>query len=176
MNKLCKVFWLFFSYAPLYVICSVVCIIEGIINNTSWMWIVGIIFGILTLLSVFCCIKLIDYAKKKLAPVKYKITEASAKDGEMLSNTIAYLIPMITLTIDNVNYFMLAGLVVIIIILTLLTRAVILNPVLYLFGYRYYTIKADSGMGYTLITNKRRLNPEKIENLIEIFDEVYIEV
>lgn len=176
MNKLCKIFWLFCSYAPLYFICGIVCVIEGTTCKTSWLWITGIGLFLLTIVSIIGCVGLIKIAKGDISPVKYKIIEASTKDSEMLANTLAYLIPMITLTLDSVNYWMLIGLVVVIIILTLMTRAVILNPILYLFKYRYYTIKADSGMCYTLITKKKRLNPSEIGNLIEIFDEIYIEV
>lgn len=176
MNKLCKIFWLLFSYAPLYFICSIVCIIEGVVRQKSWLWITGICLLVLTIVSIIGCIVLIKIAKGNIPPIKYKIIEASTKDSEMLANTLAYLIPMITLTLDSVNYWMLIGLVFIIIVLTTMTRAVILNPVLYLFKYRYYTIKADSGMCYTLITRKKRLDPSEIGNLIEIFDEIYIEV
>ena len=89
---------------------------------------------------------------------------------------MAYLLPMITLSLDSVNIWLSIALIVIIIFMVIWTRAVFHNPIVYLLKYRYYTVQAQSGMSYTLITNQRRFNPLEEKTVIELFDEIYLEV
>lgn len=176
MNKIIKLLWLITSYALLYLVCGIALLINGIVNKFSLIAQIGWVLIAITFLSIIGCVIVVLLAKKKLSRTKMNIVEASSKDGDMLANTLAYLSPMITLSFENVNYWMLGGLVVVIVVLTMITRAAIMNPLLYLMKYKYYTIKAKSGISYTLISKKRRLNLNNVGDLIEIFDEVYLEV
>ena len=66
--------------------------------------------------------------------------------------------------------------IVIIIIMLLWTKAIFVNPIVYFLGYRYYSIQAESGMTYTLLSNQKRFNPKEVGAVIELFDEIYMEV
>ena len=177
MSKTIKLFWTIISFAPLYLVCSIILMVDGFCREDGHiLGYIGVAILIISLLCVVFCKWLLHVAYKKLAPIKIQIVEATSKDSDMLSYVLAYLSPMITLVVSEVNYWAFGGIVIVVIILMLMTKAVFINPLVFLFGYRYYTIKVNSGMSYTLLSKQRRFNPQHVEKIVEIFDEVYLEV
>lgn len=177
MSKTIKILWTIISYAPLMLVCGIALIIDSLTTKqiTEYVWIGCVILAI----GVICiplCKCLLTLAKTKLAKSKLSISSAAPGDTNSLSSMIAYLLPVVTLSIADVNLWVLLAMVVIIILMLLWSKAIFTNPLVYLFGYRYYEVQAQSGMTYTLLSKQRRFNPKAVETVIELFDEIYMEV
>lgn len=177
MNKLQKILWTIFSYAPLILVCGVAVLIDSLtikqITEQIWIGIVTIVFG---LACIPFCYGLLVLAQRKLPKAKLAVNTASPRDTSSLSSMIAYLLPLVTLSIADVNLWALCAMVVLIVIMLLWTKAIFVNPIVYLFGYRYYAIQVPSGMSYTLLSKQKRFNPKSVGVVIELFDEIYLEV
>lgn len=177
MSKLVKIFWTITSYAPLLFVCGIALFIDSLTSKqiTDHVWIGCVVLGV-GLLCIPFCLVIIILAKKNITQSKLKICSAAPGDNNSLSSMIAYLLPVVTLSIAEVNIWVLLAMVVIIVLMLLWTKAIFVNPLLYFFGYRYFEIQAESGMTYTLLSKQKRFNPKQEKTVIEIFDEIYLEV
>lgn len=175
MSKLIKIIWSLCSLAPFLFVLSIVYGIDFFSKKelTSSLW-PSIIFIGLVVLS-FVLIKLLLWlSRKKLEPTHFPIKEIESKDQTAALTLISYLI-----TISTVNQITMPAfyaMIGIVLIMLITTKIVFINPLLYFFGYRYYKIKAQSGVFYTIISKTKRVNPDKIDNMVEIFSEIYLEV
>ena len=122
------------------------------------------------------CIIIIKIFIKKLDIIQFDIEEIESKDGSVASSIITYLLPLITITFTEINWIAFGGLIIVMALLLFGTRVVLLNPILYLFGYKYYSIKAKSGAKYTLISKQIKFNKNNKKIMVEIFDDIYIEL
>ena len=177
MSKLVKIFWTITSYAPLLFVCGIALFIDSLTSKqtTDQVWIGCTILGI-GLLCIPICLGIVKLAQKNIAQSKLKVCSAASGDNNSLTSMIAYLFPVVTLSIADVNIWVLLAMVVIIVLMMLWTKAIFVNPLLYFFGYRYFEIQAESGMTYTLLSKQKRFNPKQEIKVIEIFDEIYMEV
>ncbi|MCX4384213.1 MAG: hypothetical protein OSJ39_00265 [Clostridia bacterium] len=177
MSKFVKIIWTVTSYAPLMLVCGIALFVDSLTIKqiTGDLWIGCVVFAI----GVVCipiCFGLLALAKKSLPKSKLVINATSPGDTNSLSSMIAYLLPVVTLSITDINLWVLCAMIFIIILMLLWTKAIFVNPLVYLFGYRYYDIQASSGMSYTLLSRQKRFNPKAVEMVIELFDEMYLEV
>ena len=165
------------SYCPLFLVITILLLVDHYTAkaiNAPIAWTIG--FGVATLLSAIGVFVLLHYAKKNIAPTTLKINGATSKDSELMSSMTAYLLPLLTLVFNEINQTALICFLAIIAIMLLLTKALYINPVICFHGYKYYSVQAESGMNYTLITRQKRFNPKNIKSVIEIFPEIYLEV
>lgn len=177
MSKLIKILWTVISYAPLMLVCGIALFIDSLTAKqvTGKIWIGCLVFGI-GLLCVLACCWLLAFAKKHLSKSMLSVVSASPGDTNSLSSMIAYLLPVVTLSITDVNLWVLCAMIVLIILMLLWTKAIFINPIVYFWGYRYYEVQVSSGMSYTLLSRKKRFNPKEVGAVIELFDEIYLEV
>lgn len=177
MSKLVKLIWTVTSYAPLMLVCGIALFIDSLTSKqvTNQLWIGCVVFAV-GLICIPLCGGLCGFAIKHLPQSRLSIQLASPGDTNSLSSMIAYLLPVVTLSISDVNLWFLCAMLVIIIFMLLWTKAVFINPLVYLFKYRYYEIQVLSGMTYTLISKQKRFNPQGVGAVIELFDEIYLEV
>lgn len=177
MNRFSKILWTITSYAPLMLVCGIALLIDSLTTKqiTSHIWI-GCIALVMGVICIPICAKIISSAKIKLPKSRLQVMSAAPGDTSSLSSVIAYLLPVVTLSIADVNIWVLGAMIVIIIIMLLWTKAIFVNPIVYFLGYRYYSIQAESGMTYTLLSNQKRFNPKEVGAVIELFDEIYMEV
>ena len=177
MSKLIKILWTVISYAPLMLVCGIALFIDSLTAKqvTGKIWIGCLVFGI-GLLCVLACCWLLAFAKKHLSKSMLSVVSATPGDTNSLSSMIAYLLPVVTLSITDVNLWVLCAMIVLIILMLLWTKAIFINPIVYFWGYRYYEVQVSSGMYYTLLSRKKRFNPKEVGAVIELFDEIYLEV
>lgn len=177
MSRFCKILWTVTSYCLLFLVITILLLVDYFTLKTitaTPVW--TIVFGSVSFLSLIGVFFLLHYVKTKVAPSTLKIVVASSKDGELMSSMVAYLLPLLTLVFNEINQTALICFLVIIAIMLLLTKALFINPILCFLGYKYYSVQAESGMNYTLITKQKRFNPKNIKAVIEIFPEIYLEV
>ena len=177
MNKLIKFVWTFISMVPLIFVVALVFLFDYLWSQSfCTTWILPLILFIISLSLIFICYLLICFALKRMRTIKFEIEEIESKDNSVAGNIITYLLPLVTITVASVNWVAFGGLILVLVFLLLTSKVVQLNPILYLFKYRYYTIKATSGIKYTLISKKKRMDIITTKTMIEIFPEIYLEV
>lgn len=177
MNRFAKLLWTIMSYCPLFIVITVLLLVDFLtakaIISKPW-WIIS--FGALSVIGFAGSLLLLLYAKKKVASTSLNVFGASSKDAELMGSMIAYLLPLLTIVFNEVNQIALICFLVIIALMLFLTKAVYINPIICFIGYRYYSVRTESGMSYTLITRQKRFNPKKVNEVKEIFPEIYLEV
>lgn len=177
MNKFMRFLWTIFSYCPLYITIDILLWVDyftsqKISSNIILSW---VFLGIVAI-SILGTISLVIYAKKHVSKTSFTIVSGASKDLELMTSMTTYLLPLLTLVFSEINKIALICFLVIIAIMLIITKAVFINPILCFSKYRYYSIQAESGVTYTLITKQKRFDPKKIKSLIEIFPEIYMEV
>lgn len=177
MSKLMKLIWTVISYAPLYFSAGIALLIDSLTNkqiSESVYYGLGLI--ILSLSCIPVCFIILDKAKKAISTTELKVNTAESGDANALSSMIAYLFPLVTLTVAEINVWIFWALIVVIVLMLLWTKAIFINPLVYFGQYRYYKVQADSGVTYTLLSKQRRFNPKNVKKVIELFEEIYLEV
>ena len=158
MSKLMKFIWTLISMVPLILIFGLVLLFDYFWKRTLCTdWIIPVILLSFSILLIIICYVIIRLALSKLSAIKLKVEEIESKDNLVASNIITYLLPLVTITVESINWVAFAGFMAILILLLFCTKIVQLNPIMFLFKYRYYTIKASSGIKYTLISKKNRM-------------------
>ena len=177
MSKLMKFIWTLISMVPLIIVFGLVLLFDYFWKRTLCItWIIPVILLSCSILLIIICYAIIIFALSKLSTIKLKVEEIESKDSFVASNIITYLLPLATITVESINWVAFIGLMAILFVLLFSTKIVQLNPIMFLFRYRYYTIKASSGIKYTLISKKKRMDIESPKVMIEIFPEIYMEV
>ncbi|MCH5143128.1 MAG: hypothetical protein J1G07_05430 [Clostridiales bacterium] len=177
MSKLIKILWALISLIPLLFVLMLVFWADFLWNKTMPIFLLFacIVSGLTIVLFVFCII-IIKVFVKKLDEISFDIEEIESKDGSVASSIITYLLPLITITFTEINWIAFGGLLIVMVSLLFGTRVALLNPMLYLFGYKYYSIKAKSGAKYTLISKQKKFNKNNKKIMVEIFDDIFIEL
>lgn len=177
MSKFIKFLWSLISLVPLFFVLMLV-----FLSDYFWMktmrfsLLLAIIIASLFIILVVLCVFIIKFLIKKLDHISFDIEEIESKDGTVASSIMTYLLPLITITFTDINWIAFAGLIIVMFLLLCLTRVVLLNPLLYFFGYKYYSIKAKSGAKYTLITKEEKFNKNNKKIMVELFEDIYIEL
>lgn len=177
MSKLMKFIWTLISMVPLILVFGLVLLFDYFWKRTLCnTWIIPVILLSSSIILIIICYAIIKLAVSKLSTIKLKVEEIENKDNLVASNIITYLLPLVTITVESVNWVAFIGFMAILVILLFCTKIVQLNPIMFLFSYRYFTIKASSGIKYTMISKKKRIDIESPKVMVEIFPEIYIEV
>lgn len=177
MSKFIKILWSLISLIPLLFVLMLVFWADFLWKKTmQFSLIFACTTSSLAVVLFILCILIINVFIKKLDKISFDIEEIESKDGSVASSITTYLLPLITITFSEINWIAFCGLLIVMTLLLFGTRIVLLNPMLYLFGYKYYTIKAQSGAKYTLISKQKKFNKNNKKIMVEIFDDIFIEL
>ncbi len=177
MSKFIKIIWSLISLVPLLFVVSLVFLADFLWNKAiACSLTIAIVLAALTVILCITCVLIMKYGICKLDKITFEIEEIESKDGAVSSSMVSYLLPLVTITFADVNWVAFIGLIFVMFLLLTSTRIVLLNPLLYLGKYKYYTIKAKSGAKYTLITKQTKFDKTKSKTMVEIFDDIYIEM
>ncbi len=138
---------------------------------TSYIWWLVVAF-----LLVVLCWLLLRYAAANLEKHIFHIKEFERKDQELLAFLFIYLLPFIRS--ENVTFasqwLTSAYILTIIIIAIAHAGAFHFNPVMRIFGYRFYAVKNGHGVSTLLISKKNLRRPgEKLQTVLLAWD-VYL--
>ncbi|CDD91749.1 uncharacterized protein BN794_00580 [Coprobacillus sp. CAG:826] len=177
MSKLMKMLLTFTSWAMLFFIYSFTFLLDGLwtkkIANNCTIGIILFIFGIILTLLFYAIIK---SAKKKLEKHSIIIKNISNADPNLIDDIGTYLLPLLTISISDVNFSVLLTMFLVILLVVWLTRATLKNPLFIFFGYRQFDIYNENGRMYKLITKTKKINLTEKHDVVELFDEIYLEV
>lgn len=177
MSKFMKLIWSCISLTPLFIVLALVFLAD-------WLWkktflysnVCFIICLSLVFVLIIAFVFIMNHVIKHLEKISFGIEEIKSRDDTIASGMLTYLLPLVTISFAEINWVAFMGLIIVMAILISITRVVLFNPLLYFLGYKYYSIKAESGVKYTLITKNRKFKKGEQKSLIELFDNIYIEV
>ncbi len=177
MSNFVKIFWSIISLVPLLFVLTLVFFADALFSKAiPYSLVLGIIAVVVLLILFVMFFLIIKIFIGKLGTISFDVEEIESKDETVASSMMTYLLPLITITFTEINWIAFAGLIIVMLILLVSTRVVLLNPLLYLLGYKYYSIKAKSGAKYTLITKENKFNKSQKKIMVEIFNDIFIEV
>lgn len=100
---------------------------------------------------VIACAAILRVAERSLGSVSFVAAELKPVDNEVVAFIFAYLFPVVA-PVDGVSAWGQGFVIIILAIVLAFSNAFTFNPVLTLFGYRFYEIKSTSGISYLLIS------------------------
>ena len=138
---------------------------------TCWIWWLAVAF-----LLVILCWLLLKYMAKNGQKHLFDIGEFERKDQELLAFLFIYLLPFIRS--ENATFasqsLTSAYILMIIIIAIAHAGAFHINPVMRLFGYRFYAVKNRHGVPNLLISKRDLRRPGKELQTVQLAWDVYL--
>ena len=153
------------SMAPLLLSFAVVWWFE------KYSWKIPVICIVCALfLGVFMLIAF-AYGKRNLPSIPITVTDVSSHDAYIIVYIISYLLPFVTMVIDDCNLFLLCVLSVVIVLVAPLINSAMPSPILFVKRYHFYQINAANGVsGYVLISKRKIRKAKDIKNVKRIFE------
>lgn len=114
----------------------------------------------------------------KAARVKLTINNIGVKsiksaDLNMNSLLLSYFLPCIELFKKD-TIFILGWFIVLIILIVINRSTHFYNPILKLFGYRYYEVTTNNGIVYTMISKRKLVNTNEVKRYSQLTDYVIL--
>ena len=125
---------------------------------TIWIW-----WLVIAICLAFLCQYILKRATNSAQRILFYIEEFESKDHEMLTFLFIYLLPLIRSDHSTlINDWLTSTFVLAIIVLAVAyTGAFHFNPVMRLFGYRFYAVKDQQGITKLLISKRNLLQSKK---------------
>jgi hypothetical protein len=183
-SKLFKLVFVITAYSPILIIWWVVGVFTFIdedgktqinkltdislstLTNRFWLVIVFI------LLLVFCWY-LLRLAYSRLTKNHIEVKSIKSSDFNMTTLLISYFLPCIEFYKKD-TLFIVAWVVVLFLIILINKNSYFYNPLLKLFGYRYYEISTKKEVSFTMISKRKLINPKDINTYIQLTDYVIL--
>ena len=132
----------------------------------------------LNLIFIFIILLLACYLFMKAARVKLTINNIGVKsiksaDLNMNSLLLSYFLPCIELFKKD-TIFILGWFIVLIILIVINRGTHFYNPILKLFGYRYYEVTTNNGIVYTMISKRKIVNTNEVKRYSQLTDYVIL--
>lgn len=131
---------------------------------------------VVAILLVTICICILKFASKRLQITHIKIVGLSPADGESLGFIIAYLLPLVTTSLDDINYFVFILFFIFIMAMILITNMCSTNPLLNFAGYHFYQVTTIGQINYLLITKKVLINVNQVTQVVKLTEYIALEV
>lgn len=183
-SKLFKLVFVITSYSPILIIWWVVGIftyigedgktqirslteidLSNLINN---YWLL-----ILFILMLLLCWFVMHLASTKLTKNHIEVKSIKSSDFNMTTLLLSYFLPCIEFYKKD-TIFIVAWIFALFIIILINKNTYFNNPLLKIFGYRYYEISTTKGVSFTMISRKKIINTRDISTYIQLTDYVIL--
>ena len=139
--------------------------------------ILGIIAIIISIALIVAQFIILGVAKKQMIYKKINISNISQdKESRILFVYITYFVPFVESYFGNSFTYGDWALVLIGVVLLILGRNTVNNPILRIVGYKIYSIETEQGVDMTLITRKELRNRRSSSRVIRLFEYYVMEV
>ena len=112
-------------------------------------------------------------ARGKLTINNIGVKSIKSADLDMNSLLLSYFLPCIELFKKD-PIFIFGWFVVLIILIVINRGTYFYNPIIKLFGYRYYEVTTNSGVVYTMISKKKLVNTNEVKRYSQLTDYVIL--
>lgn len=140
---------------------------------TSYIW-----WLVVALLLAIFCLSLLRYAAIKAEKHEFQITEFERKDQELLAFLFIYLLPFVRSENMTFASHWLTSIYVLTVIIVAIAYvgAFHFNPVMRIFGYRFYAVKNHHGVSALLISKTDLRRPGGKLQTVQLAWDVYLHV
>lgn len=130
-------------------------------------WLAGYPFLISAIVLVILCLILLRKAKKNLEVIDVNITSVKNADHNIIGFLFVYLLPVLDI-IKKDEAYVFGFILIVFFVIIINSNTYHFNPLLSLFGYKFYDITNDGNISYILITKKQILNTKDINQIVQI--------
>lgn len=131
---------------------------------------------LIAIFLVIICMCLLKFAAKRLQITHVKIVAFSPEDGESLAFIIAYLLPLVTTSLEDINYSVFVLFFIFMVGMVLITNTCNTNPLLSFAGYHFYQVTTIAQITYLLITKKVLINVNQVTQVVKLTEYIALEV
>ena len=164
LNKLQKALYNISSGAPLLLSFAFVWLFE------KHTWKVPIICIISSFLLIICMLAAFAYGKNNLPSITITVTDVSPHDAYIVTYIISYLLPFVTMVIEDYNLFLFCVISIAIVLVIPIINSAMPSPILSVMGYHFYQVNAANGIsGYVLISKRKIRNAKDVKAVKRIF-------
>jgi len=170
MNKISKMLLVSTSFAPILITFSFVKYLSGEKIYKLWPYAV-VIIGL-----VIICLCLLYYSKNYIQEEAFTVTSISTADGEVVGFIIAYMLPLLSLTIPVIDIRVIYFIALMFFIVIWTTNSYHINPLLSLVGYHFYEVSCDDNVTYLLLTKKELRKTTTVSTVVHLTEYMILDV
>ena len=168
-NKFQKAIYILSALAPVLVVMAIVCWIQ------NGGWIIPFVLILITAILVLAFGISFGYAKSNIQTVAVKVDGISSMDGRIVIYVISYLLPLITIKIEDIMISILIIVAIVGILCAIGADSIAPNPLLFVLGYHFYRINIAGALSDYCLISKKRLKKEKdVNEVAQIFESLMI--
>ena len=112
-------------------------------------------------------------ARGKLTINNIGVKSIKSADLNMNSLLLSYFYHVLN-SLKKIQIFIFGWFVVLIILIVINRGTYFYNPIIKLFGYRYYEVTTNSGVVYTMISKKKLVNTNEVKRYSQLTDYVIL--
>lgn len=139
--------------------------------SKQWHVIDGLIWLVLSISLIIIAYFILQLSLKKLGKIPIQISSLATADKEVLAFIFAYLLPLI-----DINYKMLAFVLVLFTFVAFTTHIYHFNPIFGFFGYHFFEVTTTNGISYVLMSKRQIRNLNQVTEVILVSDYILIDV
>lgn len=137
-------------------------------NLTSKYWVL-ILFAFLL---IFCWY-ILHLAHTKITKNHIEVKSIKSSDFNMNTLLFSYFLPCIEFY-NRDTFFIIIWIVILFIIILISKNSYYYNPILKIFGYRYYEITTQKDVSFTMISKRKLINSKDIHTYAQLTDYVIL--
>lgn len=169
-NMFQKIIYYFSAISPIGIVFSLVWVIQ------KKTYLVLAIVMIFSLFFILLFVISFEYGKKRLAPISIRVTDVSANDIWILGYILSYLLPLVSIIIEECNFTVLAIVASMLGCVIPFMNSAMPHPLLYIKKYHFYQLATENGISsYVLISKRKIRNKKEIKAVGRMFDFLLIE-
>lgn len=168
-----KYFWrLLLTASSIAPVCFTVSFI-GFVNKNDYLLYISLTIGLSISLA---CIITIYFANKQLQILKKMVISVTPANKEITNYFLSYVFPLLGSDTIFQNTDMTIFFFACLILYTLFSQSYNFNPLLSLFGYKFYEAQDSTGVGFVLLSKitLESIDPKKSVNVKQLCDYIYI--
>ncbi|NHN38948.1 hypothetical protein G8764_16690 [Pseudomaricurvus alcaniphilus] len=170
MTKLAKLLLVLTSTAPILLTLAFV----EFITQKDWSIILPLILVVVAF-ALFC-FYILGQAPKKLE--SFPITSVSLKpaDNEIVGFVLAYLVPILNTGYNEINFFLMAFIYLLFVVIAWNSNAYHFNPILGVLGFNAYEVTTKDNITYVLLTTKTLRKNSDISNVCQLTQYMLLDI
>jgi len=155
--------------APLCLVFAVTWFLQKHTERGAWIIpaiCVAISIGLIVLFKVS-----FDYCRRNLPPIEIRINEFAPHDAWIIAYIISYVLPFASIVFNDFSPILSGAIAIVIILVAPFVNSATPNPLLFLWGYHFYLVKAEHGASDFVLIRKRVLrNKKEVKYVYRIFE------
>ena len=163
-NKLQLIIYRLSAFAPL---CFVFAWVWYQQKKTPFVSVICLLIGLALILQLAFSF---SYGKKHIAPVLVNITEITAEDKWLWGYTLSYILPFTSIVLSEFDLYAILAIAVTVALLVPSVNSASPNPLLFVRGYHFFTVKAENGIEYVLISKRQLRKSKDVKYVRRIFE------